>query len=431
VFTALQLNVPVQTVSLVTLDMATMTVADIFVTALLGLMLLFAWLQSRAGVSLGWWGAAYIVQACGLVLLVFADRVKLVSVLEIGIAFILASYALMWVGARAFDDRSSAPITMFAGVAAWLVAAFASLLSTPTAYFMLFSVINASYCFAIAADFWRGRAEPLTSRWPAIVLMCVTGLGFLSWVPLSLAAPFPAGNLAFPANWFATVILVTVLGKIAMAFIILAMAKERLELRQRTEALTDQLTGLPNRRAFFRQALRRMRPRDGSSQPVSVLMFDLDHFKSINDRFGHGIGDRVLKLFADTLFARLKSTDVIGRVGGEEFAALLPDADMDGAARAAERVRQAFEDAARVIEGTDVGATVSVGAVTGETIDSSLHLLIERADVALYAAKEAGRNCVKGLDAGYGIRTAVVPSLVPEPMPAAVSMSVLKASAGR
>jgi diguanylate cyclase (GGDEF)-like protein len=403
-----------------------MAAADIFITALLGLVLLFAWLQSRAGVSLGWWGVAHVVQACGLVLLIFADRVKLLSVLEIAIAFILASYAFMWIGARMFDDRSSAPIVIFGGVGFWLVAGFSGVMHSHLAYFMLFSTISASYCFAVAIEFWRGRAEPLTSRWPAIVLMYVTGLGFLSWIPLSATMPFTAGSLPFPTNWFAAVILVTVLGKIAMAFIVLAMAKERLELRQRTEALTDQLTGLPNRRSFFRQALRRMRPRDGRSQPVSVLMFDLDHFKSINDRFGHGIGDRVLKLFAETLFVRLKSTDIIGRVGGEEFAALLADADAQGAARAAERVREAFAEAAKVIDGIAVEATVSVGGVTGEAFDTNLHLLIERADIALYAAKEAGRNCVKMLDAGIAGRVAAA-SLVPEP----VSVRMLEATAGR
>ena len=417
--------------SLLTLDMATMAAADIFITALLGLMLLFAWLQSRAGASLGWWGVAHVVQTCGLLLLIFADRVKLLSVLEIGLAFILASYAFMWIGARTFDERSSAPVIMFSAVGFWLVMGFSGLMHSHLAYFMLFSIISASYCFSVAIEFWRGRAESLTSRWPAIVLMCVTGLGYLSWVPLSATMPFTAGSLPFPANWFATVILVTVLGKIAMAFIVLAMAKERLELRQRTEALTDQLTGLPNRRAFFRQALRRMRPRDGRSQPVSVLMFDLDHFKSINDRFGHGIGDRVLKLFAETLFIRLKSTDVIGRVGGEEFAALLLDADAHGAMCAAERVREAFAEAAKVIEGISVNATVSVGGVTGEAIDTSLHLLIERADIALYAAKEAGRNCIKMLDSGFVDRAVATASLVPEPSADRVSMPILEVTAGR
>jgi diguanylate cyclase (GGDEF)-like protein len=183
------------------------------------------------------------------------------------------------------------------------------------------------------------------------------------------------------------------------------MAKERLELRQRNEALTDPLTGLPNRRAFFRQALRRMRPQHGAAGPVAVLLFDLDQFKSINDRYGHGYGDQVLVLFAEILSSRLKATDVIGRVGGEEFAVLLPGTDLASAAIAAERVRAAYEDSAAVIDGNAIRATVSVGVAATEAADCSLHELLGHADSALYSAKAAGRNCIRLVDARSKNRT--------------------------
>jgi diguanylate cyclase (GGDEF)-like protein len=380
------------------LDLLTMAVADTFVTALLGFVLVFAWLQSRASYALGWWGSAHLCQCAGLTLLVLAEASRSLGVLKLGTTLLLTSYALMWIGARRFENRTIAPLLMFSGVLLWMLAIFSDLTRSSAHYLMLYSAINAAYCFAIAFEFWRGRAEPLVSRWPAIVLLATSGAGFLSWIPLTGLLPQATSALVFPGPWFAVVILATILGKVALAFIVLAMAKERLELRQFAEAQTDPLTGLPNRRGFFRQALRRMRQRKDVTGSMSVILFDLDHFKSVNDRFGHGVGDRVLQSFAETLSVWMKATDVIGRVGGEEFAALLPDTDATAASVVAERVRAAFEAEAFDVEGTPFTATVSAGVVGTNSDDCSLHVLIGHADVALYEAKESGRNRVKIVD---------------------------------
>jgi diguanylate cyclase (GGDEF)-like protein len=121
-------------------------------------------------------------------------------------------------------------------------------------------------------------------------------------------------------------------------------------------------------------------------------MFDLDHFKKINDRFGHAVGDRALQTFARTAAAKLRATDIIGRLGGEEFAAVLPATNLQAAAVAAERVREAFELAAREIDGLPVGGTVSIGAVATDDADADMDKLLALADEALYAAKASGRN---------------------------------------
>src|ERR1019366_7806391 len=99
-------------------------------------------------------------------------------------------------------------------------------------------------------------------------------------------------------------------------------------------------------------------------QPVSALMFDLDHFKSINDRFGHAIGDKALHIFAVTASVSMRATDIVGRLGGEEFVALLP-ATLADARVVAERVRRAFETAGATVAGCDLNATVSIGAACG------------------------------------------------------------------
>jgi diguanylate cyclase (GGDEF)-like protein len=380
------------------LDLHTMFVADISVTVVLGLMLIFAWLQSRSSEALGWWGAAHLCQGVGLVVLVTADASYSVAAVKFAVTLLLGSYGLMWLGVRCFDGRRLHPLIASAGAVAWGLIAAVEFSKTPLHYFMLYSLISGSYCLLIAMEIWRGRAEPLVSRWPAIVLLFVSGCGYLSWIPLVGLMPSAYAGPLLPGPWFATVILITVLGKVALGFIVLAMAKERLELHQRVEAMTDALTGLPNRRGFYRQALRRLHGPRPAGSTAAVLLFDLDHFKRINDRFGHGVGDRVLMVFADILTHSLKASDIIGRVGGEEFAVLLDDANLETGRAVAERIRSAFEADGAVIAGGRVAPTASAGVAIVSPAALRLQQMIGYADLALYQAKAAGRNCIRSVE---------------------------------
>ena len=131
-------------------------------------------------------------------------------------------------------------------------------------------------------------------------------------------------------------------------------------------------------------------------------MFDLDHFKSINDTFGHAIGDKALHLFAATASASMRACDIVGRFGGEEFVALLPGTIAD-AKVVAERVRKAFQTAGATVAGCDLNATVSVGAASGRP-GTDIVALLAAADAALYRAKANGRNRVEAAgigDAGF------------------------------
>ena len=153
---------------------------------------------------------------------------------------------------------------------------------------------------------------------------------------------------------------------IAIAFILLAMAKERTELRHKTAALVDPLTGIANRRAFLEEAAALAKRQGAEPRPAAVLLADLDHFKSINDRFGHAVGDRVLQVFAETASAKLGPCDLIGRLGGEEFAIVLYDAGREKGLAIAERIRLSFDDAAADVDGRPVGGTVSIGMVVSD-----------------------------------------------------------------
>jgi diguanylate cyclase (GGDEF)-like protein len=166
------------------------------------------------------------------------------------------------------------------------------------------------------------------------------------------------------------------------------MANAELIARAQHAADHDHLTGARSRRAFFELAAREQARAQRRGIPLSLLLFDVDHFKRINDTHGHATGDRVLVDIVQRTGAVVRGIDVVARLGGEEFAVLLPDTPADTALLVAGRLRHGLD---RALEG--VGYTVSIGAATlhaGESIDA----MLSRADAALYAAKTAGRNAV-------------------------------------
>src|SRR2546430_15435434 len=158
----------------------------------------------------------------------------------------------------------------------------------------------------------------------------------------------------------------------------------------------DPRTGMFNLRGFAEATSRVIEREATAGRPVTVLIFDIDYFKSINDRFGHPAGDEILKLFAAVVVNTLRITDISGRVGGEEFAALLP-CSLEEAVIAAERVREAFASSGIVVEDGPVDTTVSIG-VAGGPAGTQLEVLLAAADSALYQAKRGGRNRVEAAE---------------------------------
>jgi len=158
-------------------------------------------------------------------------------------------------------------------------------------------------------------------------------------------------------------------------------------------ALTDALTGLPNRRAIDEWASRQLSGAARHNFPFWVVMIDLDHFKGVNDRFGHEAGDKVLKSFAETLKANTRSSNISGRIGGEEFLLVVTHADEGGIKIYIERVRKQFEVKRFCFGGTDAYFTASFGAagILGGPAPA-FDQLVSRADAALYRAKQLGRN---------------------------------------
>lgn len=179
------------------------------------------------------------------------------------------------------------------------------------------------------------------------------------------------------------------------------LERQRLKRELFRLATIDELTGAHNRRYFFERAETERARALRHGYPCGLLMLDLDHFKSINDRHGHAVGDRVLTAFAEAVTAQLRDSDILGRIGGEEFAALLPHSERDGTRGLAERLRAAVATMQVPTEGEGPGGnaaphaiTVSIGATQLDPADTRFDNALQRADAALYAAKKAGRNRV-------------------------------------
>jgi len=164
--------------------------------------------------------------------------------------------------------------------------------------------------------------------------------------------------------------------------------------RMFTLATQDGLTGLRNRRYFMEGAEAEFARGRRHQRSLALLIIDADHFKQVNDTFGHNAGDAVLRRLAEMCRVNLREIDLIGRIGGEEFAIAMPEADLDAARTAAERIRSCLADQTVMVDGEGVRFTVSVGIAMAEERDNSIDDLMRRADQALYQAKHAGRNRV-------------------------------------
>jgi diguanylate cyclase (GGDEF)-like protein len=371
------------------LDIPTLFFVAVCLAALLGLFLIFAWLQERHTRALAWWGAAYLLGASSMTL--WNAPQPLLSVPpDVAGAIMFIACGMIWNGVRLFHGRNPLLIASFAGAGIWLLCMrFPAVAASDSARAMVGATVIALYTLSIALELWRERRQSMFSRTAAIIVPVMHCAIFLTPIAMELVLPGNFGN-----SWLELLALETMIYAVGTAFIVLLMVKDQQVLFHRTAASTDSLTGLLNRRAFTEAAVNLCAQQEKKGAPVTLMMFDLDHFKSINDRFGHAIGDDALRVFAASVSASLRVNDVIGRLGGEEFAAIV-GADAEVSARIAERVRAGFQAVGIEISGHPIGATVSIGTATALADRHAVDWLIVRADTALYAAKKAGRNRVQ------------------------------------
>jgi diguanylate cyclase (GGDEF)-like protein len=377
------------------LDVNTLFLVTIYVEAILGLLLLFAWVQNTAIYAVAWWGFADLLRAASVMLFGMYGSVSDLISIDLANAILFTAFAVTWTGARVFDHRKPRWILLFGGATLWLVLCrIPAIQGSWDLRMLLSSGIITAYTWATAYEFWRGRSEPLVSRWPAIFMFFAHGALYLLRTPFG-AMIAPVNNQVFASVWITVLSFEALLFTIAIAFILLAMAKERTEHRHKTASLIDPLTGIANRRAFLQDAEVQLKRQATEPRPIAVLLLDLDNFKSINDRFGHAMGDRVLQMFAEVGSGCMRRFDIFGRLGGEEFAALLVDTSRERALAVAEQIRSSFVEVTGMVEGKPVVATVSIGVVISYDAVLDLSALLAQADHALYRAKDNGRNRIE------------------------------------
>jgi diguanylate cyclase (GGDEF)-like protein len=373
------------------LNLPTLSAVTGFIAVISGMLLLFAWLQNRSEPALALWGLGYLLGTAGAVCLVgggpFAPSLSACA----GNAFICFAYGTMWAGARSFEGRRVPLSWVVAGAAVWIIACLTGMCQSNDARVTLASSIFATYSLLCAREMWNPRDRELISRWPTLAL-AVMHAGFLL-ARIRYAGAMQELSVAAPSHSLAIFVLAfeALFATFCQAFLRVSMAKERAELQQRKAALTDSLTGIANRRAFFECGQPLLEGAIADRRPAALLLFDLDRFKDINDTAGHQAGDHVLQAFSNLVVDAIRPGDLFARLGGEEFACLLLDAPMAQALKCAEHLRARCA----TLNFLDVKTQVTVSAgLAMATEGGDLSSLLASADRALYRAKAEGRNRV-------------------------------------
>ncbi len=375
------------------MDLPTLMAAGSFVAAVSGIFLVFAAMQTKDSAAMLWWAGANLTLAAAIPLIASGNLSPGRPSVMVAVALLNMSPALIWASARACNGFKVDLGVVGSGAVIWLAAyTIPAVRETAEVYVTLNLAIAATFLFASAFEFWRGRNDRLTGRGPLIVLLTLHGIFAASGAAAAaVGAMTPVGSTALIA-WVGFVHFETLAFIVGTSIFTVAIAREKQELVHKINANTDSLTGLSNRRAFYEDAGRILNAARDTGISVSVILFDLDSFKAINDTYGHGPGDDVLRRFGQTSKKMLRSSDLIGRIGGEEFAVMLPGAGMEAAYLVAERTRVAFTTACAGIGTFTV--TLSAG-VAKATTDSTVDSLLKAADDALYRAKSNGRNRVE------------------------------------
>jgi diguanylate cyclase (GGDEF)-like protein len=376
------------------LDVSTLYVVATMVAAMLGAMLLFFGSQENIP-ALKWWGAAYLLGASSVALWTLAGN-SLGEMLALALNAVgFVACGMVWSASRVFHGRKPNLPGLVLGAMAWIAEVMTLPPEGSAMRLTIGAGIVALYAALTATELWSERRKALQRRWPAVAVPVLHG--FVLMLPILLGNWFHPHDESFSGSIWVTVFSIElVLYAVGTVFVIFMLVSERTVSAHKTAASMDPLTGMFNRRGFAEATSRVIEREANGGRPVTVMIFDIDHFKSINDRFGHPAGDEILKLFATIVVSTLRITDLSGRIGGEEFAALLP-CSLEEAVLAAERVREAFENSGIVVEEGPVDTTVSIG-VAGGPAGTELEVLLAAADTALYQAKRAGRNRVQAAE---------------------------------
>jgi diguanylate cyclase (GGDEF)-like protein len=363
------------------LDVATLQLMGAIAIAISGTVLALGWLQMGRERALIWWAAANLVYAAGVAILGIAGIEDTLAVAVIGSAFINLPPALIWAGARAFNGRRIHPSALAAGALLAIASGILLPSGLPEAVPLATGFSGWLGFLALTiAEFRKGPGVDLPARWPLVSLLALHFFVYLGGIFDTFDGGLFSGNFIRMGSWFGIIHFEGVLYAMGSAITFLLITKEKAESVYRRQASLDSLTGTANRREFLDRAAAMMAGRRKDDRPLALLLIDVDRFKLVNDNFGHAMGDRVLAEFGAIAHKSLRPADIVGRLGGDEFAVLLPGRDPAAAFAVAEKLRHAFADACRQVDGKQISASISIGVATAVDGDELPEALIARAD---------------------------------------------------
>ncbi|MHB8909949.1 MAG: GGDEF domain-containing protein [Syntrophales bacterium] len=383
------------------LDIRSLSVVLTAVSAVLTVTMILIWGTHRTYPGFGFWTAGNASSAAGFLLFALRGIVPDIFTIVLANVLVLSTAALYLEGTRRFRGvaaRRALSIVLVVFLAASL--SYYTYWDSDIGVRIIILSLLVALFYGLGARELLGDAPP-NLRFSYRFTGSLFALYSLFMFSRAFFAAFAHGpnDLYIPNLMQTLAFLLPLLLGIAWTFGFVMLNIERLEAdlkRAQVElqrlATTDFLTGISNNRSFFAAAEREIQRARRYGHPLGVLMFDIDHFKRVNDTYGHAAGDQVLVAIAAACRNFLRDIDVFGRLGGEEFAVLLPETDLAGGRATAERLRSAIAEIGIEAGVTTLHVTISVGVSVLSPEDDRIEQVLKRADDAMYEAKRDGRN---------------------------------------
>lgn len=374
----------------------TLYFTTVLVTSIMATVVLAFWRFNRGIPGVAEWGLTAVIGLVMFFTVGLRSRLpELVAVWLTNLCIIMLPY-LGWVGCRVYLrlSRPKWQRSLLYGLAVMALITFFTVAVPNLEVRILVQNLVAGTLYALMAKTIAvGGFRKYPARYAHALTVAIHAVFMLTWRPwlLITANADATDNQLVLASW---ILLESMVFYLVLSINTMLLVIEHLSLKLVAQAEIDPLTRVFNRSAFM-TLLHKARSRcERQHLPLSIMMIDLDHFKTINDSWGHQAGDRVLKRFAALASASLRNEDVIGRMGGEEFCIILTGSHLTEAQEIGERLRQACEGEAVVSEETRIHYTISVG-IAQVRDNETLEAAIRRADQAMYRAKHVGRNRVE------------------------------------
>lgn len=372
------------------LDQLSILVAIGLSGASLGITLFVMWSVGRSETHLLSWSSGLALIVTGVVFFGMVVERYDASVLLASFLLLIAGFGLLYAGCEKFCAGQTNWTLTVASVAIVIFLTSGAFALGYSGVGTIIGNLAIGVLLGLSArHYWLARVESPLLMTVNAALFAVTALSFIA-CGYALARQGQFILTSRPANWAEDINSVMVIvGLTGIGTLSLALHQIRIANSHKSDAMKDALTGLLNRRALFDD------PLDVAPAGTAVVMMDLDYFKTINDRFGHDSGDRILRTFAELIRANIRSNDLAARMGGEEFCIVMPDSSPKASAAVADRIRSQIEATVVQTANGPIRATVSAGIAIRSAEPETLQLLLNRADAALYEAKASGRNRVQ------------------------------------